>query len=286
MLPEKTGLPPVPDESVRALYARLGDLVSAASRGDAVMTAFLTPREAKYARLYLSSRLHAGLCVLWGGYPEAERVRAILLPDWTEGMCGPEALAADPIAALTDAGLEDTAAVVRDGVCAVRVTGSGYRVLSHRDYLGSLMGLGLERDAMGDILVEDDRTAVLICGRRVADFLLSDLGKVGSDTVKTGLLPDGEMPSAVRRVQPMSDTVASERLDCVVASLCNLSRDKAQSAIRSGLRELDYECVQDCDTEVEPPAVLSVRGFGKFRVTAFDGETRKGRLRLRAEKYL
>lgn len=286
MSSERSGLFPTPDDAVRALYARLDDLSGAASRGDAAMTAFLTPREAKYARLYLSARLRTGLCVLWGGYPDAERMRAILLPDWSEGMCAPEALAADPVSALTDAGLGDAADAVHEGVTAVRVTGSGYRVLTHRDYLGSLMGLGLERDAMGDILVEDDRTAVLLCSRRVAEFLMTDLCKVGSDTVKCALLPDGDVPAAVRRTQPLSDTVASERLDCVVASLCNLSRDKAQTAIRSGLCEMDYECVQDCDTEVVPPAVLSVRGFGKFRVTAFDGETRKGRLRLRAEKYI
>ena len=286
MAPDTRGKLTAPDESIRALYARLDDLSDAASRGEPAATAFLTPREAKYARSYLAHRLSAGLAVLWGGYAGAERVRAFLLPDWLEGLVDPQALADDPADALEAAGFPDAAAFVRDCVIALRVKGSGFRTLSHRDYLGSVMGAGLERDALGDVLVEDDSTAVLLCGRRVADYLLTDLHKVGADTVRVSALADGETPCAVRRVQPLSDTVASQRLDCIVASLCNLSRDKAQTAIRSGLCELDYECTEDCDTEVEPPAVLSVRGCGKFRVLSFDGETRKGRLRLRAEKYI
>ena len=73
-----------PDENIRALYARLDDLCAQAGQGVAAVTPFLTPREAKYARQYLSGRLRAGLALLWGGYPDAERVRAFLLPDYLE----------------------------------------------------------------------------------------------------------------------------------------------------------------------------------------------------------
>ena len=275
-----------PDEAIRALFARLDDLCGAAARGETAMTAFLSPREAKYARLYLSHRLTEGLAVLWGGYPDAERVRAILLPDYCEGLVDPAALSADPAAALAEAGLDDLSDSLTAAVTPLRVTGSGYRTLSHRDYLGSVMGAGLERDALGDVLVQDEHSAVLICGSRMAEYLLSGLERIGADAVKVARLAPGEAPQAVVRTQPLSDTVASQRLDCVAASLCNLSRDKAQSAIRAGLCELNYECVQDVDTAVEAPAVLSVRGFGKFRVLSFDGETRKGRIRMRAEKYI
>ena len=75
-----------PDENIRALYARLDDLCAQAGQGVAAVTPFLTPREAKYARQYLSGRLRAGLALLWGGYPDAERVRAFLLPDYLEGL--------------------------------------------------------------------------------------------------------------------------------------------------------------------------------------------------------
>ena len=69
-------------------------------------------------------------------------------------------------------------------------------------------------------------------------------------------------------------------------ALCNLSREKAQMAVKSGIVELDYEAVEDCSATVDAPAVISVRGFGKFAVHAFDGTTRKGRIRLVAGKYV
>ena len=275
-----------PDEDIRALYARLDDMSAAAERGELAMTAFLTPREAKYACARLSHRLSCGLAVCWGGSEEAERVRMILLPDYAEGMISQETLSADPAAALAGAGLEELSDALLAAVTALRIRGSGYRTLTHRDYLGSLMGAGLNRDAVGDVLVESDCSAVVICGERMAAYLADNLEKVGADTVKVSRLSAGERPQARRLTQPIQDTVASERLDCVVAALCNLSRDKAQTLIRGGLCELEYEPVQDCDRTVEPPAVLSVSGYGKFRIDTLGDRTRKGRLRLLAVRYI
>ena len=276
----------VRDETIRLLLSRLDDLVKKSGRGEAAVSPYLTPREAKYARIHLSSRLGAGTAVLWGGYPEAERVRVVILPDYTEGLVDPAALTSDPAAALTDAGLDDSAETVRGAVCPVLVKGSGFRELSHRDYLGSVLGLGLERDAIGDILMPDAHSAILLTDTRVGDFLTTQMEKVATDTVRVSRLPEGTALTGTRRLQPITDTVASERLDCVVAALCNLSREKAQMAVKSGLVELDYEAVEDCSATVDAPAVISVRGFGKFAVHSFDGTTRKGRIRLAAGKYI
>ena len=274
------------DEGLCRLLARLDDLCDKAARGEWAATPYLTPREAKYARARLSARIESGCAVVWGGYPEAERVRAVILPDYTEGLVDPAALMSDPAAALRDAGLDDLAETVRGAVCPVQVRGSGFRELSHRDYLGSVLGLGLERDTVGDILIPDSHSASLLTDTRVGDFLITQLEKVATDTVRVSRLPEGTALTGTRRLQPLTDTVASERLDCVVAALCNLSREKAQMAVRSGLVELDYEAVEACDTTVEAPAVISVRGFGKFAVHSFDGTTRKGRIRLVAGKYM
>ena len=276
----------IQDEDIRLLLSRLDDLVRKSGRGEAAVSSYLTPREAKYARIHLSSRLSAGTAVLWGGYPEAERVRVVILPDYTEGLVDPEALMADPVAALCSAGLDDLADTLRDAVCPMLVKGSGFRELSHRDYLGSVLGLGLERDAIGDILIPDAHSAILLTDSRVGDFLTSQMEKVATDTVKVSRLPEGTSLGGTRRLQPVNDTVASERLDCVVAALCNLSREKAQMAVRSGIVELDDEAVEDCSATVDAPAVISVRGYGKFAVHAFDGTTRKGRVRLVAGKYV
>jgi RNA-binding protein YlmH len=276
----------IQDEGVRLLLSRLDDLVQKSGRGEAAVSPYLTPREAKYARIHLSSRLSAGTAVLWGGYPEAERVRAVVLPEYTEGLVDVTALVSDPVAALRDGGLDDLAETVRCAVCPVLVKGSGFRELSHRDYLGSVLGLGLERDAIGDILIPDTHSAILLTDSRVGDFLTTQMEKVATDTVRVSRLPEGTSLAGTRRLQPVNDTVASERLDCVVAALCNLSREKAQMAVRSGIVELDYEAVEDCSATVDAPAVISVRGYGKFAVHAFDGTTRKGRIRLVAGKYI
>lgn len=250
------------------------------------MTCFLTPREAKYARTWLSARLSEGMAWLWGGFHDAERVRAILCPDYLEGLVEAGNLTETPGAVLEVAGFEDVAMQVREAVTAVRICGSGYRMLTHRDYMGAILGLGLAREAIGDILVETDTAAVVLCERRMAMYLSSHLEKVGADTVQVCLLPPDAPLTPCRRTQIMQDTIASTRVDCLVAALCAVSREKAQSAIRGGLCEVEYEIVQDCDAEVEAPATLSVRGFGKFHVIAYEGETRKGRIRLRAEKYI
>ena len=274
------------DETIRHLLSRLDDLCDRGARGEAAVGPYLTPREAKYARIHLSARMRNGTAVLWGGYPEAERVRVFILPDYTEGLVDPEALSSHPVAALAEAGLEDLADTLREAVCPVSVKGSGFRDLTHRDYLGSILGLGLERDAIGDILIPDAHNAILFTDTRVGDFLKTSLEKVATDTVKVGRVPEGTSLAGTRRLQPISDTVASERLDCVVAALCNFSREKAQMTVRSGLCELDYETVEDCSATVVAPAVISVRGYGKFAVHAFDGTTRKGRVRLVAWKYI
>ena len=115
----------------------------------------------------------------------------MILPDYTEGLVDPAALASDPAAALSDAGLDDLAETIRGAVCPILVKGSGFRELSHRDYLGSVLGLGLERDAIGDILIPDAHSAILLTDTRVGDFLTTQMEKVATDTVRVSRLPRG-----------------------------------------------------------------------------------------------
>ncbi len=280
------------DPEILALYARLDDLSRLAERGELAITAFLTPRECLYATSFCEGRVREGVAFMWGGFPleegaaPPERRRMVMLPDYVAGLLSPEGLTTDPIAALVEAGLGDLASIVSASVCILSVQGSGFRNLSHRDYLGSILGLGLERDVIGDIFVADEHSAYLACKGEIEDFLADNLTHVSADTVRVTRTPMGFVPPVERKRQPIRDTVASARLDCVVAALTNLSREKAQMAVRSGLVELNYETVDACDTTVEPPCVLSVRGVGKFSVLSFDGETKKGRMRLVAEKYI
>ena len=265
-----------------ALYARLEDLCLRADRGELCDTCFLSPRELYFARSYLSGK---GIAYrAFGGYVEAERQRMYLLPDYLEG--AGETKETDGASCL---GWEQTLSEfgLESDVTVLRIVGSGYRVLTHRDFLGSLLGLGLERSVLGDLCVDaQGKEALVFCDTAIAPFIEWELTKVANDTVKVHRPASGEWTIPPRRWEEIRDTVASERLDCVVAALCGLSREKARETVCGGLVEVNFEGEERPDRAVAVPALISVRGFGRYRVRSLADRTKKGRLRLVAEKYL
>lgn len=263
------------------LSARLEDAVRRCGSGCVAVLPFLTPRDRHRAERELILGGMREQYWFWGGYESAERACLFLLPEYLSAC-----LSAIPTECPTDEMLSLLGEEVTEAVTSVRITGSGFRNLTHRDYLGSVLGLGLERDALGDIAVQNEHEAVLFCPQKLVPFLQGELTKVASDTVKCRpYTPDAQFTDG-RHYRPISDTVASARLDCVVAALCNLSREAAQTAIRTGSVELDFEVQERVDVTPEPPATVSVRGYGRFILRSFDGETRKGRLRLRADRLI
>ncbi len=264
-------------EDRELLYRRIDDLSSKSERGDLAVTDFLNEGELYLALNYLKNTKRTFFC--FGGYDGAERQRIYLLPEYMIELSdlGP----CDAAKALYDYGYSE-------GISAIRIKGSGYRKLTHRDVLGATLGLGLDRSVLGDILFTDGEglEIVLLCEDTIADFIINELSYVANDKVKREKLGDGEWAAPQKRVLPISDTVASGRLDAVVGALCNLSREKARTAVESGLVELNYECEERPDRTVDAPAVISVRGVGKFRVLSLSDKTRKGRYRLFAEKYM
>ncbi len=266
------------------LEARIEDAVRRAESGAVAVLPFLTPRDVRRAREYLVRRGTAASSWFWGGYPGAERECLFLLPDY---LCA--CLSGTP----SDCPHEEVSALLSEelaeNVRPLRIRGSGFRRLSHRDYLGAVLHLGIERDALGDLCVQNEREAILFCPRVMGDFLCEQLLRVASDSVRVTLSsPEalGDSFTDGRRYEELRDTVASARLDCVVAALCRFSREEAQAAIRRGEVEVNYETEERVDPSLSPPSVVVVRGEGKFILRGFDGETRKGRLRLVADRLL
>ncbi len=260
------------------LEARLQDAVEKCEKGMVAHLSFLTPRDCKRAEHFLRTCGAWEAAFFWGGYPTAERACLFLLPDYLTAC-----LPLPPCECEAEEVLSLLGEELGEVVSALRIRGSGFRTLSHRDFLGSVLGLGLERDALGDIALQSEHEAVLFCPSSLVPFLTAHLVKVASDTVKvTPYIVDADFTDG-RHYRPINDTVASERLDCVVAALCNLSRENAQTLIRSGMVEVDFEPCDRVDLTLMPPVTISARGYGRFILRAFDGETRKGRLRLRAD---
>ncbi|MBE6555012.1 MAG: hypothetical protein E7663_02085 [Ruminococcaceae bacterium] len=253
------------------LCARADELLARARAGEITVTHFLTPQEQGRLARHLS---HArGEWLTEGGYPDAERRRILFLPDYIreaeEEWRAP--LLADTLSEL---------------LCPLAIRGSGYAALTHRDYLGAVLNLGIERDAVGDICVLSPQEAVLFCDRRMADFLTASLTRVARDTVRASVIGLPTDFDGGRRFEALSLTVASPRADAVVAALCRLSRERAQALFAAALVEIDYEPEQKPDREVAEGAVLTVRGHGKFIVRSLTDKTKKGRYRLIADRYI
>ena len=263
------------------LEARILDAVQKCSRGNLAVIPFLDPRECKLAERALRAAGAWESAWLWGGHPDAERRVLFLLPDYLCACLSDQPTRCQPEEVLGLL-LEDA----ERAVCALCITGSGFRVLSHRDYLGSILALGVERGALGDIAVQNESEAVVFCSATMSSFLRENLTRIASDAVKVRPYVLDSAFTDGKHYEPICDTVASERLDCVVAALCNLSREAAQSLIRSDAVEVDFEPTSRVDLPLPSPSTLSIRGYGRFVLRSYDGETRKGRLRLRADKLV
>ena len=254
-----------------AWQVRAEELLSRARNGEITYTAFLTPAEQHAlmrAMPWAKSEMHVD-----GGYAAAERARIFFLPPFLA-----EADEETLTACLADA--------KEDCLIPLRLQGSGFRELHHKDYLGAVLNLGIERDALGDLCVTDAHTAILFCDRVMARFLTENLTRVANDAVRVTtatLSPDFD---GGRKFLPVTDTVASARADGVVAALANLSREKAQALFREGLIEIDYERAEKPDQQLQAPCVIVIRGKGKFILRSLSEQTKKGRIRLLADKYL
>lgn len=268
------------NDEIQALCARLDDLVKLAERGEMGVSSFLSPKEAHYAEKYLLTQNKD--FALFGGYFGAERQRIYLFPEYMEDMAT-KAVNADN--SFEDSLLEYG---YSSNISVLKITGSGYRKLTHRDFLGSLLGLGILRGVIGDILVLDEngKEAIVFCDEKISVFIEGELTAVGNDKIKITRPKAGTWVMPERRVQPIHDTVASPRLDAVIAALCNLSREKARETVVSGVVEIDFEREERPDRILSAPLTVSVRGIGRFRVNSIADKTRKGRYRLEAEKFI
>lgn len=254
----------------------------------AVALSFLTPRE---QRLIYESTVRAGngdRLFFWGGCVGAERRRAVFLPSWlsADGPCSSALYSEEReeffLELLYENGMTD---ILCEFVRPLKLIGSGYATLSHRDYLGALMALGLKRSVVGDICIEGN-SAVVFCEEKTCDFIAAELRKAGRDTLKCEKMQTDLDFHPVRNFREISTTVASPRIDGVVRALCNVSREEAARLVTQGVVEVNYFVQKETDRTVSAGDIISVRGYGKFIIDQADGVTRRARIRLLARKYV
>ena len=147
------------------------------------------------------------------------------------------------------------------------------------------MGLGLTREKIGDLLVEENRCQIILLAE-TAHIVLSQLDKVARYPVSGKAIPLEDLTAPERTVKTIRDTFATLRLDAVTASAFSLPRSKAAALISSGRVSLNHvECTKP-DRTVGEGDVITCRGSGKCVVKQINGQSKKGRIMAELERYL
>lgn len=147
--------------------------------------------------------------------------------------------------------------------------------LSHRDFLGALMNLGIERSTLGDILV-NEKEAWVFCQENMAQFICENLDKVRHNNVRC-ILNDGTQAVHVEEKRFMTVQVASLRADGVLAKVCHLSREASLNLFRAQRVYINGRLCENNSRELKPGDVVNARGFGKFSILDDIKMTKKGK---------
>lgn len=228
-------------------------------------TRFLSLAERAAARSFCKEK--GAKFYFYGGYPDAERTVLYILPDYMEAEEGFPSEEDEVLCLLS---------------CR---SPNGSRTLSHRDYLGSLLALGLERDVIGDILVRDQGADIIIF-KTVADYLLVNYEKAGHVSLKCEIHPIGELVPPEIRTQTVRESVASVRLDNIISAAFGFSRTEASVQISKGMVFVNDTEALKPDARLQIGDKIVVRGKGKVYLKELAGVTRKGRISVIFEKYL
>ena len=230
----------------------------AANRSFPLFSRFLNLAEQKDAEI--AARKTGAAYSLWGGADDCERKML--------GVCGEEA----PLA--PDFPLECIQIAARSAKFS--------SPLQHRDVLGSLMGLGFERELIGDIILREN-AAYVFCTDKMALFICENLQKIGNTAVRCTLSTPPE--GALRTYREVRVQVTSARIDAVVAHLYKLSRSDAQALFRQGRIMVDDAVCEHTDYVLREGQILSVRGFGRSRYRGVESLSKKGKSNLIIEVY-
>ncbi|MGL5615573.1 MAG: RNA-binding protein [Sarcina sp.] len=156
--------------------------------------------------------------------------------------------------------------------------------LEHKDFLGSIMALGIKRSKLGDLILAEDGVCYFATFINMAEYILENLHKIKSLTCKCNIV---ENPLEAPKVEFKEELVlcTSRRVDNIVAAITKLSRNKAVELIDKGLVLLDYNSVSNKSLEIKVGSRLTIRGFGKFKIMETIGKTKSDREKLIILKY-
>lgn len=157
--------------------------------------------------------------------------------------------------------------------------------LLHRDVLGALMGLGIDRRNIGDLIISTGH-AKIICLSKIAEFLVTNLTTIGSTSVSCTHSDFSTIPEREERCKEISATVASLRIDSIAAAGYGSSRSKMTTDIETDKLKLNWQPVKNPSQTVKEGDVISMRGRGRIEVFQIRGKTKKGRTGILLKRYI
>lgn len=254
----------IADNEERLVYARsLDKAMLAAKKHIPAFSAFLDPF--KLSRFYKMIATGGGLndlqVIAYGGFEESERKMLGFFPDFYIWQ------AADfPIT-------------------AVEISFNKFSTgLTHRDFLGSVLGLGITRDKVGDIIVESDsERAIVFADESIADYISANLERVGHTKVKVKILEE-YIPKATTHEEKKL-TVASMRLDAVLGACFNMSRTRVAELIKGEKAYVNWLGESSTAKQLKEGDIVTLRGSGRIRIMEINGKTKKDRFLITVEKF-
>jgi RNA-binding protein YlmH len=220
-----------------------------------VHTRFLDPLQQRMTKELLRKSFGIG-CIWCGGYEDAERCVAIFFQEGNSDL------------------------EIRSPVSLLRVAwNKRYYRFSHRDVLGALMSLGLIRENIGDILVDEDGAFIFVLDE-IVDFLLLHLLSIGKASVKVEKLAIEDFIPPVPKTKELRTTVPSLRLDAIVAAAYGISRSKALPLIQGGYVRVNWDEVLKPDKILQEGDVISVKKKGRAKIRQVGDFAKKGRIAI------
>ncbi|KAK0601597.1 hypothetical protein LWI29_025697 [Acer saccharum] len=230
------------------------------SRRDVVHTDFLTPPVLKDSMIALE-KLADVKTVAQGGYPQAERCRI--------SVGHPEALTSDP-----------------DVVAALSITGNfGFQPCSHGDFLGAILGTGIAREKLGDIILQGEKGAQILVVPELVDYLISSLDKVGNVSVSCAKIPLLALEYEPPRTNSFKAIEASLRVDALASAGFKISRSKLVNLISNGDVRVNWNTVTKNGTTLKTGDIVSVSGKGRLKIGEIN-RTKKGKFAVELVLYL